>query len=105
MSWESDIVELIRKQGAVNNTPGLQLGVMTGASSCKVGDLSLDADDLYFPDHLLIRVATKVRVSFDEHGVFHDETEYIEPLKAGDLVVLYRLSDTRYIVLGRVVAA
>lgn len=103
MSWQSDMVGLMRKQGAVSNTPGLQLGRMTGETSCKTGDLDLSREDLYIPDCLLKRVATKVQVSFDEHGVFHDESQYIEPLKAGDLVVLYRLSDTKYVILGRVV--
>lgn len=102
MSWQSDMVGLMRKQGAISNTPGLELAVMTGAASCRVGDLDLSSEDLYIPDHLLKPVATKVRVSFDEHGVFHDETQYLAPLKAGDLVVLQRLSDTKYVVLNRV---
>jgi hypothetical protein len=104
MSWQSDMIGMMRKQGAVSNTPGLQMGRMTGESSCKTGDLDLSSADLYIPDRLLKPMAYEVDASIDKDHGFHDRTKYIEPLKAGDLVVLYRLSDTKYVILDRVAA-
>ena len=103
MSWQSDMVDLMRKQGELNNPSGPSLGVMTGERSCRVGDLDLSSEDLYIPDRLLRRMAIEVKADIDKDHGFHDRTTYSEPLRAGDLVVLQRLSDTKYAVLDRVV--
>ena len=52
MNGYERIINMMREQGAVKNPASLQLGEMTSATSCKVGDLKLDADDLLIPEHL-----------------------------------------------------
>ena len=95
----AEMVNMMREQGAVNNTAPIQLATMTGTRTCSIGDLSLMAEDLYIPDRLLASVCTKVNVP-ESH---QDKSSYSAPLKAGDVVALFQLSDTKYVILDRVV--
>ncbi len=56
-------------------------------------------EDLIFSEHLLNRLAIKVSVS-ESHS---DQSQYMQPLQAGDEVAVIRVSQTRYLVLDRVV--
>ena len=58
----AEMVNMMREQGAVNNTAPIQLATMTGARTCSIGDLPIYAEDLYIPDRLLASVCTKVNV-------------------------------------------
>ena len=93
-----EMVNMMREQGAVNNTAPIQLATMTGARTCSIGDLPIYAEDLYIPDRLLASVCTKVDVP-ESH-----QSSYSAPLKAGDVVALFKLSDTKYVILDRVVS-
>lgn len=75
------LLKIMRYEGAKKNPPVLTLGEMTGSRSCRIGFLELDADDLYIAEHLL------------------------KTAKKGDLVVTYRLSDQKYVILEKVVNA
>lgn len=96
----AELIDMMRNQGAIQNGPGIQLGVMTGSASCKIGDLPIFSEDLYIPDRLQEPVCTKVNIP-ETHA---DKSTYSSPLKEGDAVVLYRLSDTKYVILDRVVS-
>ena len=48
----AEMVNMMREQGAFNNTAPIQLATMTGARTCSIGDLPLMAEDLYIPDRL-----------------------------------------------------
>ncbi|MDF2842466.1 MAG: hypothetical protein K0R00_892 [Herbinix sp.] len=63
---------------------------MTGTDTCRVNGLILDRDDLLISDILLT-------------GWYKSPTEYIEPLKPGDIVVVVRLDETTFAILERVV--
>lgn len=95
----AEIIGLMRNQGAANSGPSIQLAVMTGENSCKIGNLMLSGEDLYIPDRLMSQACTGVKVpAFNE-----DVSSYSAPLKAGDIVVVYQLSSTKYAILQRVV--
>lgn len=97
----TEMVSIMREQGAVNNTAPIQLATMTGARTCSIGDdLPICAEDLYIPDRLLTPVCTKVDIP-ESH---QDKSSYSVPLKAGDVVALFKLSDTKYVILDRVVS-
>lgn len=96
----TQIVGVMREQGTAANGPGIQLATMTGPNSCSIGDLPLAGEDLYIPDRLLKPVCTAVSVP-DSH---QDKSAYSAPLAAGDIVVVYQLSATRYVILDRVVS-
>lgn len=99
MSAYSEMVNLMRVQGAAENPEDVSLAEMTGPNSCRMGDFELQKDDLYIAEHLLKTVAIKVSVN-DAH---QDKSTYIQPLKAGDLVVVKKINETAYVVLERVV--
>ena len=125
-----NIVSIIREQGALGNTPELLIGTMTGSNSCTVGDLKLGKEDLFFAEHLLYNVCTEVIVDSKEqtkrtstetvtigdeggsHSHSHsfnsiikntDKSKYLKPLKYGDTVLLYPYSETKYIVISKLV--
>lgn len=99
MSVYSEMVDLMRVQGAVENPEDIKLAEMTGPDSCRMGDYDLSRDDLYIAEHLLKNIATKVAV--DE--AHQDKSTYIEPLKAGDLVIIKQVNEKAYVILERVV--
>jgi hypothetical protein len=126
------IINCMREQGAVNNLPPLQIGTMTGPYSCRVGDLNLGADDLYFAEHLLYNICREVIVEeqtkytenytvsisipdgggtdTDTHrhqynSVIKDKSKYLSPLKSGDLVLVLPYSDSRYIVIEKLISS
>ena len=71
------IIKTMRDEGNRNPAPVLQLATMTGSRSCKLGTMELDADDLLF---------------------------CAGNLKAGDKVVVYRISEEKYILIAKVVS-
>lgn len=96
----SGFVGMMREQGAVNNGNGIQLAVMTGPKSCKIGTMELTGEDLYIPDRLLSPACTGVKVP----APGKDSSSYSTALKAGDTVAVYQLSQTQYLILQRVVS-
>lgn len=74
--------------------PLIQIGEMTSETSCKIGKLELEKEDLLFADHLMTKLCKEVK---------GDNSEYLPPLKAGDRVAIYRANDEQYIVLERLV--
>lgn len=100
MSAFEDLIGIMQAEGEKNNPTGTQLGVMTGPNTCDVDGLSLMAEDLFFAEHLIYPVAFKVKIN--EDGT--DGSEYLEPLKKGDIVAVKKISDSQYLVLGKMVS-
>ena len=99
MSWTDDVIRTMRTQGAAHNPPRIQLGA-----------LELTRDDLLFFERDIKRSAVRVAGQCRDGAPLADSSEYIEALKAGDMVALYALAGadhtaTKYIVLGKVVSA
>lgn len=99
MSKYEDIIQMIREQGGVLNQPCIEIAIMTGPKSCKIGDFTLEEQDLCFSEHLLFQAAIKVSVS-ESHM---DKSAYLTPLKTGDVVAIQKLTETKYLVLAKVV--
>lgn len=91
MNQYEELIKIIQNQSILHNSESLKIGVMKSKDTCEIGSLILDRDDLYIASHLLERIR------------IDSEDGYLEPLKAGDLVVLYRLNDEKYLLLERVV--
>ena len=81
------MLRVMRRQGEKNNPKGLQVGVMGEDGSCRVGNLTLEADDLLF-NQVLVNTA-----------------EGCEALRAapGDTVLVQRLSEEQYAVICKLV--
>ena len=109
------LLGMMRVQGKKDNPTTLELGEMTGPTTCMVGEMELDEDDLLFNELLLKPVLTKLDIEIQDNGgsshshSWIDKSEYMEPLKKGDMVAVTRLmgedgelQDT-YVVLCKVV--
>lgn len=100
-----NLVSVMRQQGLHDAPAGIQLAVMVSANSCKIGNLTLLPADLYIPDRLMAASCTKAAGTCHDGANFTDKSTYSPALKAGDTVVVYPLSDQKYIILERVVPA
>lgn len=90
----------MRDEGKKDNTAPIQIGVMTGESSCKIGRLALSGSDLMIAEHLKTGYHQAV---CDDAPSKKDENTFVAPLKSGDKVAVYRISDELYIILERLV--
>ncbi len=90
MNPYEEILTLMRKEGKKDNTEPIQIGIMESADICGIGKLKLSGKDLLIAEHL-------------KTGYRKDMQTYIEPLKRGDKVAVYRVSDEKYIILERLV--
>ena len=100
MSWTDELIGTMRVQGAVYNAPEIQLAVMSSGK-----------EDLLFFERDLNPAAIKVGGRCQDNAPLIDKTVYLDALKAGDLIALYRLPSgrradqtaTKFLVLGKVV--
>lgn len=118
MNGYERIIKMMREQGAVNNPASLQLGEMTSAKTCKIGDLKLDADDLLIAEHL---TDYEIEIDIESEGDLEAPTTTVSQHahavksmtskntkikvhgapKKGDLVLVYRLSDEQYAIIDK----
>ncbi len=89
MNAYEELLGVMRNEGSKDNTAPIQIGVMTGVDSCKIGKLKLSGDDLRIAEHL--------KTGYNSKDIF------VEPLKSGDEVAAYRINDELYIILERLV--
>lgn len=120
MNGYERIIKMMREQGAVNNPTSLQLGEMTSATTCKIGDLKLEADDLLIAEHL---TDYEIEIDIESEGDLEAPTTTVSQhahavksmtskntkikvhgaLKKGDLVLAQRMSDEQYIIIEKMV--
>lgn len=86
------LLKIMQRQGEANNPTGLEIGVMTSAKKCSVGDLELDEDDLLIAEHLIT-------------GYYTKNDKYIKPLAKGDVVAVQQIDDETYAILERMVGS
>lgn len=70
------IIKTMREEGNRNPSPVPKLATMTGSRSCKLGTMELTEEDLLF---------------------------CVSNLKAGDRVVVYRISNEKFVIIAKVV--
>ena len=105
MSWKNEFVDLMQQSGSAPRG-SLKVAVMTGPKSCKIGNLELQAEDLKIAEHLLNTVCVKVKETAPaDGGICTDSSTYLPALKAGDQVLVFQLSDDRFVILEKVVDA
>ncbi|MGN6713432.1 hypothetical protein [Anaerocolumna jejuensis] len=91
MNGYEKILSIIQKTG--ESSPALFITIMDTASTCRVNELPLDADDILIADHL-------------KTGWYKQEGNsmiYVSPLKAGDSVLVVKVNDEKYAILERLV--
>lgn len=88
MNGYEKILYQMRKQGQKNAETGVRLGVIGRNLSCRVGELTLQQEDLLFAEQLLT-------------GYLDQDGNAVVPLEEGDSVLVKRLSAQKYAVLCR----
>ncbi len=104
MSWADDFAGMMAQPESM----GMQLAEMTGANSCKIGNLQLYTEDLLFDDRLLHPTAMAVAGYCPENANLQDKSVYLPALKAGDKVAVIPIKEAegtiaKYLVLARMV--
>lgn len=99
MTGYEKLLMLLRNEGSRYNPPSLLLGEMISTTEISLGRITLDADDYYIAEHLTKPLLTKLNLSSN----LADNSTYINPLKEGDIVLLYPLTEEKYVVIERVV--
>lgn len=94
------LLKTMRTEGKKDNTAPIQIGVMTGADSCRIGKNILEREDLLIAEHLITGYHCAVSGADPPRK---DEDTFVGPLKEGDQVAAYMISDECYIILGRLV--
>lgn len=122
MNSYEKIINIMRNQGAVKNPIGLQLAEMTDATSCDVGELHLEAEDLLISQHL---TDYEIKIDVEDNGKLNSTTTTVAQhrhdidtftstetkikvygkLKKGDLVLVQRLSDEKYVIIEKLLEA
>ncbi len=100
MNAYEEILGMMRNEGKKDNTEPIRIGVMDGPDSCSIGDLRLSGNDLLAAEHL--KTGYHFAVDGDAPSK-KDAATFAGPLKAGDKVAVYRISDELYIILERLV--
>lgn len=123
----AEMLNMMREQGKKDNPTTLQLGIMLSENSVKIGDLTLNPEDLYIAKHLLkdygrtytvevpyvsdasLSVKTgnydvkDVTITLTKQDTI--EIESTDGLKKGDLVAVMQLNDTnKFVILEKVVS-
>ena len=93
------LINIMRNQGAIKNPIGLQLAEMTGARSCDIGELHLEAEDLLISQHL-----TDYEIEIELSGNKRNAKIYGH-LKKGDVVLVQRMSDEKYVIIEKLLEA
>lgn len=102
MAWMNDMAAMMATPASYEP----QFAQMTGPTTCKIGTLTLTKDDLLFAEHLLKPVCTKVsEISQAEGSYCTDKSAYLPALKAGDVVLIRQMSDSKFVVIEKVVSA
>ena len=103
MAWMNDMVDMFGSHG--QTAAGLKLATMTGPNTCVIGNLQLTKDDLMFSDHLMQPKCVKVsETAPNGGGTCTDKSTYLPALQAGDVVLVYQISDSKFLVIERMVS-
>ncbi len=100
MNAYEEILNMMRIEGSKDNPKPIQIGEMSSATECCIGELKLSAEDLLIAEHL--KTGYHFAVNHDNPSL-KDETTFSDGLKKGDLVAVYRINDETYIILERLV--
>lgn len=74
-------------------TKDIMIGTMKTGTVCQVNELLLEADDYYMSEHLQTGYVIKQDDGYAE----------VDPLRQGDIVLVAKINDEKYVVIERLV--
>lgn len=74
------------------------IGIMKTENICIIDEQEYYADDFYISSHLKQQLCTKVNID-DYHS---DCSEYLPPLQAGDMVLVYPMNEETFLILDKI---
>lgn len=92
MNGYEKIIKMMQQQSKSHSV--IAITVMDTATTCRFNELPLDAEDILIADHLKTGW-------YKKNG---DSMQYIEPVKAGDTVLIVKLSEELYAIVERLVS-
>ncbi len=112
MNGAERILQIMRQQGEVEKFPMLELGEMLTDSTCRAGGNELEKDDLMIAGHLIeeydLTVSADISATIDSKAsnikVSGEKVRVKHTLKKGDTVLLYRISEDKYVIIEKVVS-
>ena len=122
MEGMEKLIKVMRKEGSRNNPDPLVLGEMTSSDKVEIKGMEFEGEDLYFAEHLLDHDVettitgwkTQAKSGGSGYAEFASHVHEIEiskkkvkvhtTLKAGDLVLCYRIEDDKYVIIEKVVS-
>lgn len=117
MNSTERLISIMRQQGTVQNPPRLVLGEMLSENTCRVAGYKLDKDDLLVAEHLKPRdltISATMKTTIDapaqefsvtaDVGITKQTVSIKNKLKKGDEVLLYRISEDKYVIIEKVVS-
>lgn len=112
MNGAERILQIMRQQGSVENLPMLELGEMLTDSTCRAGGNELQKDDLMIAAHLIeeydLMISADISATIDSKAsnikVSGEKVRVKHTLKKGDTVLLYRISEDKYVIIEKVVS-
>ncbi len=112
MNGAEKLLKIMRQQGAVENPPVLQLGEMLSDTTCRVAGNELDKDDLMIAEHLNMEyeltasadMSATINSNEASVNITDQKVRVQNKLKEGDTVLLYRISEDRYVIIEKVVS-
>lgn len=110
----TELIRIMREQGAVNNPQTLKLGTVSKKSPLEIttGNLTLDKDDFYISQHLT-EYEAKVDIDWTTssggspyahtHTIEKTKLKFENPFSVGDIVLLYQLDDEKFLIIEKLV--
>ena len=114
MKTAQDLLKIIQEQGSrkslrYSKDHSILCGMMTSGNTCEVEGLGeFQADELLFLEIMTRQTLTNLDFKIKKGGGethshdWEDKSDYLKPLKKGDIVAMVPFCD-KYLVIGRVV--
>lgn len=116
MNGKEKLVKVIKSLIEKERGTGIEIAEMISETDIKVRGLEIKNPLLYFIETATVDINTKLNLvgtvqtggggeSPHTHGwTFQDTSIYINKLKAGDKVAVYKLNKGKFLVLGKVIS-
>ena len=111
MNGYEKLIKTMRAEAGRNNNKGydLKIAVMTSPTSCSLGQMELDSDDLLIAEHLTKKSVIKTDFDIKSSGGsshthdWTDKSKFLSPLAEGDVVLIARVSNEKYAIIEKLV--